>query len=215
MGYRDSWLRHEGNLTCHSEVVLHALDRAIPDKPVRLLVAGVQNGGTMQVWRSCLPEGSIVVGVDPDPRSAELGLDILVADPGDKPGIRSALRGCWFDIVIDTTSQMHSTLWPFIAPNGLMIYEGYDLPLMMDLLKAIGEDGESWLPVEEIMCVTWFPHIVVIEKRNPRVIPYLNIMVGSEAPIVAEETWARQRGAKRITLRPVDTGEEDNSSGKI
>lgn len=208
MGYRDTWLNHEGNLTCHSEVVLHALDRALPDNPLRVLVIGVENGGSMQVWEKCLPQGSIVVGIDIDTRCADLGLNVITVDVTDRAAVKQALRGHRYDLIVDDIGAMAGYLWPYLTPAGVLIVNRYDIDKMLPLVAAVSTDAESWLPVEEIMCVTWFPQIAVIEKRDPRVVPYLNIMVGTHSPVVPEETYAHRRSAKRITLRPTDTPDE-------
>ena len=44
-------MRHAGSVSRHSEVVLHAYDREIPIRPMRMLLIGVENGGSLEVWR--------------------------------------------------------------------------------------------------------------------------------------------------------------------
>lgn len=199
MGYRDRWLGHAGAVSRHYEVVLHAFDRETPTEPVRVLDVGVENGGSLEVWQDCLPEGSTVLGIDSDPRCADLGLDVLILDVTDRDAVKTALRGQWFDFVVDSTETMSPWTWAFLRPGGRMIFEGYDTERVQKLVRDLAEDDESWLPVEEIMRVTVFPRIVVVEKRNPRVLPYIEIMVGNFADVVPEGTLI-ESGVKRVLV---------------
>jgi len=58
---------------------------------------------------------------------------------------------------------------------------------------------DTWLPRDEIMRVTVYPHVLPVEKRNPRVIPYIEIMVGNFAEVVDEATLIDQ-GVKRVLV---------------
>jgi len=199
VGYRDTWLRHAGAVTRHSEVILHALDPETPREPARLLDVGVENGGSLEVWQQCLPEGSDVLGMDIDPRCADLGLPVVTCDVTDRDAVKAALIGRWFDIVIDSTATSSPWTWAFLRPGGRLLLEDYDPQAIRDLVSAVADDGESWLPVEEIMRVTVFPRVAVVEKRYPRVIPYIDIMVGNFADVVPEEDLIAQ-GIKRALV---------------
>lgn len=199
MGYRSTWLSHAGAGSRHSEVAIHAFDREQPTEPVRMLVAGVENGGSLEVWADVLPEGSEVVGVDIDPRCADLGLDVRVGDVLDGGFIRGEFRHEWFNLIVDSTGTMTPHLWPFLRPGGRLFLEDYDTQRLIDLTRAVAEDDESWLPTEEIMRVEVYPHIAVIEKRNPRVLPYLHILVGNFCDVVPETELLAQ-GVKRVVV---------------
>jgi hypothetical protein len=199
MGYRTEWLNHEELLSVHSEVLLHAFDRVIADRKYRLLLIGVGNGGVVQVWNKFLPEGSVVMAVDSDPRVSELGLDVLVGDVNDRIWLNSVLTGQWFDLIIDSSEEHSPHLWPFLSATGVLIYDGFLTEKVMRLVNDVAFDADSWLPTEEIMAVTVFPTVAVIEKRNPRVVPYLEIIVGKDSPIIDEDFY-KANGAKRITV---------------
>jgi hypothetical protein len=92
-------------------------------------------------------------------------------------------------------------VWPWIKVGGLLIFEGYEHRYLSDLAYAAGHDVDTWIPYEEIMCVTLFPQIAVVEKRNPRVVPYLDIIVGEGDPVVPESVYT-ELGAKRVTVPP-------------
>jgi len=199
VGYRDRWISHAGAVTRHYEVALHVFDRETPTEPVRLLDVGVENGGSLEVWRDVLPEGSTVLGIDCDPRCADLGLDVKILDVTDRDAVKEALRGQWFDFIVDSTGTMSPWTWAFLRPGGRIVFEGYELEAVQNLVQEVARDGESWLPVEEIMRVTVFPHISVVEKRHPRVLPYIEIMVGNFADVVSERDLI-DGGVKRVLV---------------
>jgi hypothetical protein len=187
-------MSHPGAVSRHVEVALHALDREIPDGDLRVLVVGVENGGAMEVWRSL---GADVLGLDRDPRCAGLGLPVEVCDVTDEASVRGALRGREFDLVVDQTREASPWLWPFLRSGGRMLLEDLPEAAAADLASAVHADRETWLPQEEIMRVTVYPRVTVVEKRNPRVIPYLDIAVGNFADVVGEAEL-RERGVRFV-----------------
>lgn len=196
MGFRSEWLSHEELLSVHNEVFLHAVDRVFRDKPIRLLLVGVGNGGDVQIWRRVLPEGSSLVALDRDAYIQENDLG-LSGDVEDWDWVRGVLRGQWFDLIVDSAQANAPALWPFLVPGGAYIVENYRTSEMMKLMADVDADADSWLPTEEIMSVMLMPTVLVIEKRNPRVVPYLDVIVGRDDPVVPE-SWYARRGAKRV-----------------
>lgn len=199
MGYRDSWLKHAGNITRHYEVMLHALEREVPEEPLKMLLVGVDNGGPAELWPRVLPEGSTVIAVDENPAAASLGLDIQIGDVRDRDWLLRLLGREAFDVIIDNTSDAGESVWPWLAPGGRLILEDPDPDDAAILTSDIAFDRPSWLPVDEIMRVTVFPHVLVVEKRNPRVMPYIEIMTGNFAEIVPEEELLAD-GVKRVLV---------------
>jgi hypothetical protein len=51
------------------------------------------------------------------------------------------------------------------------------------------------------MTIHYQPEVVMIEKRNPRVVPYLDIIVGQSDPVVPESVYT-DRGGKRVKIAP-------------
>lgn len=199
MGYRDSWLNHTGGMTAHSEVMLHVLDRVVGSGSLRLLLIGVENGGALQVWQQSLPEGSEVVGIDADPRCAIRNTGVLIGDMHDRQWLRKSLGSQWFDLVIDSTGEMPSTVWPYLRAGGFYVLERYEPEALLGLVASVVDDQDSWLPTEEIMQVMVFPVVAAIEKRNPRVVPYLDVLVGYDDSVVPESVY-RECGALRIQV---------------
>lgn len=101
---------------------------------VRLLEIGVQNGGSLQIWRSYLPPGSAIVGIDIDPGCAKLelgdGIRVLIGDATDPATLDQLLGDTVFDIVLDDGSHRSEHIiaafescWGRVAPGGLFIAE--------------------------------------------------------------------------------------------
>lgn len=198
MGYRDLWLNNIGAVSAHNEATLHAIERAIPIRPMTMLLIGIGNGGAVEVWREALPEGSTVIAMDSDPRCAEVpGIGPIICDVTQRDSVRTTLKGQWLDVVIDATHTMQPYVWPFLRPGGAYIYEGYNPEMMMMLVRDLALGDDSWLPIEEVMRIDTYQSCAVIEKRNPRVVPYLEILTGNFCEVVPEKTYL-ERGAKRV-----------------
>lgn len=199
MGYRDTWINHAGLASRHYEVVLHAFDREIPNKPLRMLIVGVENGGCVEVWQQCAPEGSTVLGMDIDIRCSDLPIPVSYCDITDRAWLDSELDGQMFDVIIDSTNTMSANLWPYLEAGGLYFYESYIPGWVQTLVSDLALDRDSWLPIEEVMRVSTYSHICVIEKRNPKVVPYLEVLVGNFADVVTEDVL-RAQGVKRVIV---------------
>jgi len=199
MGFRAAFLKHEGNLACHNEVVLFVLDRIVADAPTRLLMVGVDNGGSLQVCRDLLLEGSEIVAVDERAECRDLNEDVHVGRLSDRSWLESALGSNKFDLIIDSMGHADGSTWPWLKVGGIMAIEHYDDQRVRELMTAIVDDKYTWLPYEEVMGVQYYPHIVLIEKRNPRAVPYIDILIGSGDLVVSEDYYL-ERGAKRVQV---------------
>lgn len=202
MGYRDHWIAHEGAVAVHSEIALAAFDREIPVRQMRMLLVGIGNGGAVEVWRKTLPEGSEIVALDVDPSCTNLigvGDCVVTCDVTDGNAVREALRGRWFDCIIDSTGTMSPHTWPFLAPGGTLTLEPYDPDVLLPLARDIALQVDSWLPVEEVLRLDIYPGVAVIEKGLPRVVPPLTVLTGNFADRIPEATYT-ERGVKRAIL---------------
>lgn len=199
MAFRDRWLNNAGLMSDHYEVFLHAVEREIPETPVNMLIVGVGNGGDVEIWRDVLPEGSTVTAIDRNTKCGDLGIDVLVGDPSDKAWLLQALGRAAYDIVIWSHAGVPEAIWPWITPGGRLVVEGLWPPTVIPLVSAVVKDVESWLPTEEIMRVTVFPHVLVVEKRNARVLSYIRIMTGNFAEVIPEADLIAD-GVKRVLV---------------
>lgn len=197
MGYRADWLTHAGAISTHNEATLHAFDRIGIRPGMHVLLVGVGNGGGLEIWQTAIPD-SHVIGLDPDPRAQELpGLTVLPADPRDRDAVRSALKGTWWDLIIDSSRTMQPYAWPFLRPGGAMIYEGYESDMALMLIRDLAHADDSWLPIEEVLRVDCYQSCLVIEKRTPRVVPYMDMIVGNFADVIPEADLIAS-GMKRV-----------------
>jgi hypothetical protein len=193
-------MRHAGNGTRHSEAVLYAFEKeVVPLNPIRLLEVGVENGGSLEVWRDVLPEGSEVVGIDVEPLCGELGLNVLIGDATDQEWLQEALGRQFFHVIVNSTGERLEKLWPWLVPGGVWMWEGYDTRDGMALVEAVNDDVPAWLPCEEIIRVAAWPEVLVVEKRTPKVVPYLEVLVGNFFDVVPEQTLM-DSGIKRLIM---------------
>lgn len=199
MEYRAKWLSHTGNITRHHEVMLHAMEREIHGGPLAMLIVGVDNGGSVELWREALAEGSTVVSIDDNPAVQRLGLDVNVGDVHDREWLLEVLGGQMFDVVLDRSEDAGECVWPWLSPGGRLLLEDPNPDDVAILAADVAFDRPSWLPVEEVMRVTVFPKVAVVEKRHPRVMPYMEIMTGNFAEVVPEEKLVAD-GVKRVLV---------------
>lgn len=194
MGYRSEWMKHAGAVSRHVEVALHAIDKETPDGDLCVLVAGVENGGAIEVWRQL---GADVLGLDKNPACASLNLAVEICDVTDESSVRGALHGRVFDVIVDSTGAASPWLWPFLRAGGRIIFEDLAHVDVLELVSCVALDRETWLPVEEIMRISIFPRVTVVEKRNPRVMPYLDIVAGNFADVTGEQALL-DKGARWV-----------------
>lgn len=200
MGYRDSFLRNPGAVTRQYESTLFAFEKEIrPTHAVNLLEAGVENGGSLDVWRDCLPAGSTVTGIDIDPRVAEYTPGVLIGDVLDKSWLKTVLEGQTFEVIIDDTRSYTPWLWPYLTPGGVYAVLVPDSLDVTDLVYGLQDSLSTWLPSEEIIRLGVYEHVVVVEKRHPKVVDTLEVFTGNFAEVMPEkELFAR--GAKRVII---------------
>lgn len=202
MGYRSEFLNNAGAVAVHNEVFLHVVDREIAPRPLSVLLAGVGNGGVVELWNKSLPPGSIVTAIDPEPATESLiGIEVHCCDVESKKELLSVLGHKAFDLVIDATGTLTPYLWPFLREGGLMIYENIpDEQAFADLALSLMNEVESdVLPIEEVLRVNIYGPVISVEKRAPKVVPFMSVMTGNFADIVSEKTLAAQ-GVKRAVV---------------
>ena len=137
--FTDVFMNHDGYLIDKWEQYLGIYESEIAPfitagQPITLLEIGVQNGGSLQVWKKYLPAGSRVVGIDINPDCAKLQLDeetsLHIADGTDKAVLDGVLGDTTFDVIIDDGSHRsdhvistYKALFPRIKGGGKYIIE--------------------------------------------------------------------------------------------
>lgn len=104
-------------------------------KSPKVLEIGVQNGGSVDMWQQYFGEGTSIVGIDIDPRCAELqysgDVEIIIGDQSSVTFWQNVLQKYKeFDIVIDdgghSMQQQIVTLeqvYPHVNENGVFLIE--------------------------------------------------------------------------------------------
>ena len=104
------------------------------NKSPRVLEIGVWNGGSTKMWSDYFGSGSLIVGLDNDPRCAGLqepGIKIEIGSQDDAAFLQQVARQHGpFDIIIDDGGHlMHQqiisleTLFPFLKEGGVYLCE--------------------------------------------------------------------------------------------
>jgi 23S rRNA U2552 (ribose-2'-O)-methylase RlmE/FtsJ len=104
------------------------------DGRLRILEIGVQNGGSLQMWRRYFGAAAVIFGIDIDPRCKEFeedGCKIRIGDQSDPSFLNSVIDEMGgVDIVIDDGSHIAShqfasfnVLFPLLAQDGIYICE--------------------------------------------------------------------------------------------
>jgi cephalosporin hydroxylase len=104
------------------------------DKPVTVLEFGVNQGGSLQMWKHYFGPGARIIGVDIDQRCAALGeeqIEIVIGDQEDRQFLRDLGEKIGeVDILIEdgghTMTQQIATFeefWPRIRTGGVLLME--------------------------------------------------------------------------------------------
>lgn len=200
MGYRANWLKHTGLLSTHNESFLHAMDREFPPDAQSVLHAGIRNGGSLEVFSETLGEDALILGLDVDDGCAELPVPVAICDVQNSDQVRSILKGLWFDVIVDSTGTKTWHLWPFLKPGGRYFVEEVGAYYQEDRVQEFLSDDTNVFPSEEILKISVYASTLVVEKRNPLVVPYLDVIVGETDPVKPESFFV-ERGFQRVIVK--------------
>jgi len=138
--YCDIYKNHQ-ELACHKwvhypfiydQILARHLDAR---KPLRLLEIGVQNGGSLEIWKKFLPPGSKIHGIDINPKCLELvfssnDIHFHLGSATDEVFLDRLFDDMNFDIIVDDGSHLSSdiittffALFKKINPGGIYIIE--------------------------------------------------------------------------------------------
>lgn len=104
------------------------------DRPVTIVEIGVFHGGSLRMWRDYFGPQARIIGVDIDPRCAELaedGIEIVIGDQADREFLTELRRQVGrVDVVIDDgghrVEQQRATfdvLYPAVRDGGVFLVE--------------------------------------------------------------------------------------------
>lgn len=136
---RDLYQAHSGKVSDKWSIYLETYDRIFAqyrNRPVRILEIGVQNGGSLEIWRKYFPNAELVLGCDINVACGNLVFDdnkiaVIVGDANtnDVEGNITATSDR-FDIIIDDGSHTSSDIirsfaryFPHLSEGGIYIAE--------------------------------------------------------------------------------------------
>ena len=121
----------EHYLSVYDQVIKKLLSRF--NKEITILEIGVQNGGSIQIWRKIFGQASKIYGVDIDKNCVRLNIDaeIRIGLSGDRSFLERIGREAKnFHLIVDDGSHKTShqkialeTLFPYLSVGGLYIIE--------------------------------------------------------------------------------------------
>ncbi|WP_256749444.1 glycosyltransferase [Mesorhizobium sp. Mes31] len=139
LSLRDLYNAHGGKVSDKWSIYLDTYDRIFSgyrNKPVRILEIGVQNGGSLEIWRQYFANAELVLGCDINMACGNLVFDdekiaVVVGDANTDETERNILaRSEKFDIIIDDGSHLSSDIirsfaryFPHLSEGGVYIAE--------------------------------------------------------------------------------------------
>ncbi|WP_163266347.1 glycosyltransferase [Chelativorans alearense] len=136
---RELYAEHNGKVSDKWTIYLETYEQLLSrfrNRPVRLLEIGVQNGGSLEIWRKYFPKAKVIVGCDinPDCRKLTFGskkIALIVGDANsDEVEHEILAQSPQFDIIIDDGSHKSSDIvrsfalyFGHLAEGGIYIAE--------------------------------------------------------------------------------------------
>jgi ubiquinone/menaquinone biosynthesis C-methylase UbiE len=104
------------------------------NRPLTILEIGVDRGGSLEIWKKYLPEGSKIYGVDINPKCKEIkfgeNIFFCLGSASDRNFMEKAFADIEFDIILDDGSHICSDvietfkiMFPRIKNGGLYVVE--------------------------------------------------------------------------------------------
>jgi len=201
--------------------VYHRHFQRFRDRPVVILEFGVNQGGSLEMWRSYFGQQALIYGVDIDPRCASLDgprTKIFIGDQEDREFLQSiAAETGPIDVLIDdgghTMGQQIATfeeLYPHVSENGVFLVEdvhtsywpkyggGYRKPdTFMEYAKALTDQLNAWHSHEEGFAVDEF-------TRTTRSMHFYRSIVVFERDTVVKP-HAERRGQRQYKKKGPET----------
>ncbi|MDR2408664.1 MAG: class I SAM-dependent methyltransferase [Bacteroidales bacterium] len=103
-------------------------------KPITLMEIGVQNGGSLEIWKKYLPENSLIYGVDINKLCCKLdfseGIKFFCGNAADSDFMNETFNNISFDVILDDGShncievtKTFVNMFSKIRPGGIYIVE--------------------------------------------------------------------------------------------
>lgn len=141
----------------------------------RVIEVGVLDGGSLEMWQSLFPNGT-VVGVDRNYRSRwpEGTVRVVAAQDDAELPAMVAEHGP-FDLVVDDAShegaltrRTWELLWPLVAPGRYYVIEDWQVAFWPDRDDSMLRMAESLLPTldgTDVDCITYRHGQIILRKK--------------------------------------------------
>jgi len=139
LAYLDIYKNHKGYVSHKLIHYLFIYDRVFKNilsvgKPIKLLEIGVQNGGSLEIWKKYLPAGSEIHGVDINEKCKDLkfenSINFHLGSATDKDFMEESFKDIVFDVILDDGSHKCSDvittfemMYPKLKNGGIYIIE--------------------------------------------------------------------------------------------
>jgi cephalosporin hydroxylase len=131
------FFRHTGRITqkwIHYLGLYDGYFSRFRGRPVKMLEIGVNQGGSLQLWREYFGKDAVIFGVDLNPECADLSdppTQVRIGSQADPEFMKSVVKEMGTpDIIIDDGSHVarhqkvsFETLFPLLAPGGIYVIE--------------------------------------------------------------------------------------------
>jgi SAM-dependent methyltransferase len=162
------------------------------NRPIKILEIGIDNGGSLQMWKQYFGDSVQVIGIDINPRCLELelkGIRVYIGDQADERFLNNLIsEEQQFDIIIDdgghqSYQQIASLqiLYKYLSPDGIYLCEdcgtsywpeygggllrpGTFIEYCKSLVDHVNREGHVSEFTEMTDCITFYSDVVVIER---------------------------------------------------
>ena len=137
--YEQVFKNHNGFVSCKWIHYFYIYDRLFDEyrgknKPLTIMEIGVNKGGSLEIWKKYLPEGSIICGVDINPKCKEINFSenifFHLGSASDRNFMEETFKDTEFDIILDDGSHICSDvietfkiMFPKLRQGGLYVVE--------------------------------------------------------------------------------------------
>lgn len=157
------------------------------DQPIRLLEIGIQNGGSLDLWRRYFPKAAVLVGCDIDPACAALVYDdprvrVVLGDAND-PVVQAEIlqHAASFDIIIDDGSHRSGDIvrafcryFPVLSDGGLYIMEDLHCSYWSDFEGGLFHPVSSIAFAKSLADTMNHEHWRISASRHDLLSPFFN-----------------------------------------
>ena len=163
-------------------------------KPVKVLEIGIENGGSLLMWNDYFGKDSEIVGIDINPKCAELelkGFRVYIGDQASESFLTDVVeQELSFDIIIDDGGHYpfqqvasFKKLYPFLSENGIYLCEdlgtnyqpeygggvrkpGTFIEMAKALVDEVNKKGLVTQFTKTISSITFYSSVVVFEREK-------------------------------------------------